>query len=404
MTREGSVIRYKGRRGIVWRIRYNDASGRRVIETCGPEPGWTRKRAERALRNRLTDVEREGYEKPDRLTFSEFADRWFIDHLPARNLKPTTVETYGFALAHMVGFFGDSPLTELAQHPALIDRYVAAKVRQGLAPKTINNHLLTLNVMLKQAVRWKLIHANPVADIDRPRLQDSDSQVLSESEISRLWAAYGQLEHEAPGSQRGWWRLARTITFVCLGTAMRRGELLGLRWRDVQLLEGLVQVREAFVRGRFTTPKSRASRRLVELGSRTQKLLTEHWQTSAHTGDDDLVFCHPETGGPLDPSRLSRRYLRPALGRAGIDRPVRPFHDLRHTALTHEAAAGNPQVYVQLRAGHSQGAITEKYIHAAQVLFPGAAQRGEDRIFGALARTTGDDAVARPERQTQPDV
>jgi integrase len=200
------------------------------------------------------------------------------------------------------------------------------------------------------------------------------------------------------------YRLARTITFVCLGTAMRRGELLGLRWRDVQLLEGLVQVREAFVRGRFTTPKSRASRRLVELGSRTQKLLTEHWQTSAHTGDDDLVFCHPETGGPLDPSRLSRRYLRPALGRAGIDRPVRPFHDLRHTALTHEAAAGNPQVYVQLRAGHSQGAITEKYIHAAQVLFPGAAQRGEDRIFGALARTTGDDAVARPERQTQPDV
>jgi integrase len=392
MTREGSVIRYKGRRGIVWRIRYIDASGRRVIETCGLEPGWTRKRAERALRNRLTDVEREGYEKPDRLTFSEFADRWFIDHLPARNLKPTTVETYGFALAHMVGFFGDSPLTELAQHPALIDRYVAAKVRQGLAPKTINNHLLTLNVMLKQAVRWKLIHVNPVADVERPRLQDSNSQVLTESEISRLWAAYGQLEHEALGSKRGWWRLARTITFVCLGTAMRRGELLGLRWRDVQLLEGLVQVREAFVRGRFTTPKSRASRRLVELGSRTQELLTEHWQTSAHTGDDDLVFGHPDTGGPLDPSRLSRQYLRPALRRAGIDRPFRPFHDLRHTALTHEAAAGNPQVYVQLRAGHSQGAMTEKYIHAAQVLFPGAAQRGEDRIFGTLERTGSVDA------------
>jgi len=392
MTREGSVIRYKGRRAIVWRIRYIDASGRRVIETCGPEPGWTQKRAERALRNRLTDVEREGYEKPDRLTFSEFADRWFIDHLPARNLKPTTVETYGFALAHMVGFFGDSPLTELAQHPALIDRYVAAKVRQGLAPKTINNQLLTLNVMLKQAVRWKLIHANPVADVERPRLQDSDSQVLTESEISRLWAAYGQLEHEAPASKRGWWRLARSITFVCLGTAMRRGELLGLRWRDVQLLEGLVHVREAFVRGRFTTPKSRASRRLVELGSRTQELLTGHWQTSAHTGDDDLVFGHPDTGGPLDPSRLSRLYLRLALRRAGIDKPFRPFHDLRHTALTHEAAAGNPQVYVQLRAGHSQGSITEKYIHAAQVLFPGAAQRGEDRIFGAIERTGSVDA------------
>jgi integrase len=82
--------------------------------------------------------------------------------------------------------------------------------------------------------------------------------------------------------------------------------------------------------------------------------------------------------------RLSREYLRPALKRAGITRPFRPFHDLRHTALTLDAAAGNPAVYVQLRAGHSQASITGRYIHAAQVLFPGAAQRGEDRVFGGL--------------------
>ena len=67
--------------------------------------------------------------------------------------------------------------------------------------------------------------------------------------------------------------------------------------------------------------------------------------------------------------------------RAGIEKPFRPFHDLRHTALTHEAAAGNPMTYVQLKAGHSQSAITERYIHAAQVLFPGAAALGEARIF-----------------------
>jgi integrase len=58
-------------------------------------------------------------------------------------------------------------------------------------------------------------------------------------------------------------------------------------------------------------------------------------------------------------------------------------HDLRHTALTHEAAAGNPMAYVQLKAGHSQGAITERYIHAAQVHFPGAAARAEQRMFSA---------------------
>jgi integrase len=168
---------------------------------------------------------------------------------------------------------------------------------------------------------------------------------------------------------------------------MRRGELLALRWRDVQLLEGLLSVREALVKGRFTSPKSRSSRRLLELGPRTKELLAEHWGESVFQGDDELVFCHPLKGAPLDPSKLARVYLRPALERAGITKSFRPFHDLRHTALTHEAAAGNPMVYVQLKAGHSQSAITERYIHAAQVLFPGAAERGDARLFARIGRT-----------------
>jgi integrase len=82
----------------------------------------------------------------------------------------------------------------------------------------------------------------------------------------------------------------------------------------------------------------------------------------------------------------------PCAGRAKIVKPFRAWHDLRHTALTHEAAAGYPAVYVQLKAGHSQGSITERYIHAAQVLFPGAAAKGELRMFG-------DPAVASVENQ-----
>jgi hypothetical protein len=121
----------------------------------------------------------------------------------------------------------------------------------------------------------------------------------------------------------------------------------------------------------------------LELGPRTAATLQEQWQESRYRADDSLVFCHPSLGSPLDPSKLSRGYMRPALRRAKIEKPFRPWHDLRHTALTHEAAAGNPQAYVQLKAGHSQGAITERYIHAAQVLWPGAAARGEERMFGA---------------------
>jgi integrase len=377
----------------VWRIRYLDAAGRRVQETLGPEPAWSEKRARQELRNRLADVARDGYRAPPTTTFKEFAEAWTRDHLPSRGLKPTTVETYRYALhRHLLPFFGSRRLSDMT--PETIDRYVAAKMREGLAPKTVNNHLLTLRVMLTRAVRWRLVPSNPVAGADGPRLEAPEMRVLREDEIGALWQAYEHLENQADEKEGPWWRLAKTITFVALGTAMRRGELLGLRWCDVSLLERLIHVREAFVRGRFTTPKSKASRRLLEVGQRTVELLQRHWQASAFRGEDDLVFCHPATGGPLDPSRLSRTYLKPALRKAEISGRFRVFHDLRHTALTHEAAAGNPQVYVQMRAGHAQAAITERYIHAAQVLFPGAAQRGEDRLFSQLGFMSSEQTVA----------
>lgn len=385
----GRVWRYEGKRGVVWRIRYTDAAGRRVLETLGREPEWNRNRAEAELRARLVEVERNGYRRPEKLTFAEFAERWLNDYLPGRGLKLTTEEGYRQTLAkHLLPYFGRYELRQLEQQPELVDGYVTLKMREGYAAKTIVNQLLCLQVMLKRAVRWRLIQRNPVVDCERPRVEQPELNVLSESEIARLWSAYSELEEEAEAEERVWWQLARTLTFVALGTAMRRGELLALRWRDVELLEGRLTVREALVKGRLTTPKSRSSRRLIELGPRTRELLAEHWRQTPFQGDGELVFCHPTKGTPLDPSKLARRYMRPALRWAGIDKPFRPFHDLRHTALTHEAAAGNPMAYVQLKAGHSQSATTERYIHAAQVLFPGAAARGEARLFASTATMT----------------
>lgn len=146
----------------------------------------------------------------------------------------------------------------------------------------------------------------------------------------------------------------------------------------------LLTVRQTFVRNRFETPKSRCSKRTIELGPHAHEAVSEQWASTVYRAGDDLVFGHPLIGSPLDPSKLTRHYLRPALKRAGIVKPFRPWHDLRHTAITHEAAAGNPQAYVQLRAGHSQGSVTERYIHAAQVRFPGAAAKGEARTFSEV--------------------
>lgn len=176
---------------------------------------------------------------------------------------------------------------------------------------------------------------------------------------------YDELAAEAADAERPWWRLARRIVTVALGTALRRGELLALRWRDVRLLEGLLTVREALVRGEFTTPKSRSSRRTIEFGPRVAAALREQFEETHHRADDDLVFGHPLLGTPLDPSKLSRDFLRAALRRAGIQKPFRPWHDLRHTALTHEAAAGNPQAYVQAQgwplAGDDDGVLHPRW-------------------------------------------
>jgi integrase len=387
VPRGAAVIRYEGERAVVWRIQYRDATGRYIKETLGREPVWNRSKAERELGKRLAAVEEQGYRKPDKLTFDAFTKRFQEEYLPGRNLKPTTLENYGYILdGHLLPHFGRRQLADLEAEPELIDSYISQKTQQGLSPKTIHNHLLLLNLMLRRATVWRLIRTNPVASIDRPRLCPPEMNVLTEVEIARLAAAYDQLSHDADENERDWWRLAKALIIVALGTGLRRGELLGLRWSAVDLLEGKIEVREALVRGKPSSPKSRASRRVIELGSRTRTVLEQQWQRTAHSNDDDLVFCHPDLGTPLDPSKLARCYLKPALKQAAITKPFRPFHDLRHTSLTHAAAAGNPQIYVQARAGHAQGSITERYMHAAQVLFPGAAERSERRMFGTSRR------------------
>jgi len=298
--------------------------------------------------------------------------------------QPSTVAGYKSTItAHLVPFFGHVQLTRFDTEPDLVDRYIATKMRSGTSPKTIHNQLLVLSVMLRHAIRRRLIRTNPVRDCDRPRVEQPDMQILTAAEIARLDSAYQQLETAATtDAGQAWWRVAHTITLVGLMTGMRRGELIALQWGDVHLIDRQLHIRRAIVRGQITTPKSRTSKRTIHLGPRAITLLEQHWMNAHYRSETDYVFCHPTRGTAVDPSRLSRTYLRPALRAAGITKPFRVFHDLRHTSLTHDAAAGNPQAYIQAKAGHSHASITERYIHASQLHFPSAAADAERRMFG----------------------
>ena len=90
---------------------------------------------------------------------------------------------------------------------------------------------------------------------------------------------------------------------------------------------------------------------------------------------------HEALGAPLDASKLTS-YARQAYKRAALDKPVRPWHGLRHTALTETAAADVPAMYVQAKAGHAQGSTTERSLHAAKTAYPDAAELAEARLFG----------------------
>lgn len=132
-------------------------------------------------------------------------------------------------------------------------------------------------------------------------------------------------------------------------TGLRQGELLALRWRDVDWSAQRIRVRRNYVRGHLLTPKSKRGSRSVPLASRVAAELKRHFERSLGQEDEDLVFANPDTGKVLAHSSLVQRFKK-ALKAAGV-REVR-FNDLRHTFGTRMAAAGVPMRTLQEWMGH----------------------------------------------------
>src|SRR4051812_35505659 len=130
------VIRYDGKRGVVWKVKYRDAGGRQVKETLGPEAaGWTEQKAERELGKRLDAVEK-GMRKTTRRTFNDLADEFEDVSLQAKPRKRSTLIDYRATLNnHLRVWFGAEDLAELSRSPEQFERYVARKLAKGLSPK-----------------------------------------------------------------------------------------------------------------------------------------------------------------------------------------------------------------------------------------------------------------------------
>jgi integrase len=143
-------------------------------------------------------------------------------------------------------------------------------------------------------------------------------------------------------------------------TGLRQGELIGLRWRDVDFHARKIRVVSPYVRGEFIDPKSADSSRSVPMAERVAAALTALRAESLYPRERDLVFAHPETGKPLDRSKLVRRF-KAALARADVRQIT--FHELRHTFGTRMAANGVALRRLQYWMGHADIKTTQVYAH-----------------------------------------
>jgi integrase len=316
----------------------------------GTSDGLTRVQAEAELRRRIaTDTV---VAAGSRRTVQEAGDA-YITHLETvMERKRTTIADYrGYLRKHLGPYFGGRPLDKIDR--AYVEQYLLAKKREGLSAKTIQNHLNFLHGIWAFSIKREWATANPVALVDRPkapRWAHRRIRFLSNEQLDALLRA-------VPDDELG--PLERA-TYLCAAlTGLRQGELLALRWCDVDWTAKRVRVSESFTRGAFDSPKSHRGRS-VPLADRLAGELERHFQRSRFRGENDLVFAHPLTGSPYDPSKLRKRFDK-ALERAGVPRIT--FHELRHTFGTRMAAAGAPLRTIQHWMGHADMSTTEIYAH-----------------------------------------
>jgi integrase len=210
--------------------------------------------------------------------------------------------------------------------------------------KSIRNYIGTLSALYKfaQHPRRRWATSNPVEAVDLPpTVDDTEIHYLTVYEVEALASAAVDGEHQA---------LDRALYVTAAMTGLRQGELIALRWSDVDWTAQRVRVRRSHVLGQFDTPKSRRSVRSVPLSARVARELDVWQQTTRRSSDDALVFAEPTTGEVLRRGALMRRYRR-ALKAAQLDGAHR-FHDLRHTFGTAMAAAGVPMRTLQEWMGH----------------------------------------------------
>ncbi len=375
-------IRARGKN--TWAIKYeldpDPATGKRRSKWVTVH--GTKRDAQKELRRILHEIDNNQHVEPSRLTVGDFLEQWLADHAQ-HNVGRKTFERYAeIVRKHLIPALGNHQILKLS--PLQIQAYYSEALTNGrcdgtggLSKQTVKHHHRLLSQALRQAVRWQLLTRNPCEQVDPPRPDHTEMSMVNHAEAARLLKGAESLRIYMP-------------ILMALTTGMRRGEILGLGWRDVDFERariGVTQTLEQTAEGlALKAPKTPRSRRTITLGPTALEALKRHKAQQAAQRlrmgpayEDRGLVCAQLDGSPMSPREVSKEFSR-LTSRLGLR--VR-FHDLRHTHISHMLAEGIHPKIVSERAGHASVSITlDVYSH----VMPGLQEDAANRVDEALQR------------------
>ncbi len=341
--------------------------------------GSNRHDAERRLTQVMAEIRQETYRLPTRIVFQEFAAQWLRDYARGA-VKPLTFRVYRTLLkTRLIPTFGNLLLTQITQQG--VQGFLAKCLHENkLSPKTANSLLLLLKLILKHACEWGHLARNPAASVKPVRVEPKEMAFLCPDEIQRFLK-----QADEP---------YRTLFLTALLTGMRRGELLGLQWGDLDWHNNRIHVRRTLYchtkeelaelgesqKWRFSTPKSQKSIRTIVMSPKLRDALELH-RLVCPRSPYDLVFGTKQ-GQPLHAENVVKKEFLPTLSRAGLRR-IR-FHDLRHTYTTLLIAQGVHAKFIQAQLGHASIETTmDCYGHLLPEVGCQVGEQLDSQVFGA---------------------
>lgn len=343
---------------------FYDNRGKRQRVTM--KEGTTLKNAKERLREIEEQISRGLYMPDKKIPLFEKAAKQWLEYKKA-NIRPSPWDMYE---SHLKYHFSDiNPMKTNRITTADVEQFINKRQKDGINITTLRKLIVTFNQVMKYAVRHKFADYNPVRDAERPRGQggfESDKiMVMPPEAIEPFLKAV---------LNKKYWVL---FTLAVLG-GLRQGELLGLKWSDIDWSTKQVKINRTFNKGAWYKPKSKSSVRRVDLGPKMIKVLKE-WKLACPPNDLDLVFPS-RTGKPLDDSTMVRKFFKPALKKAKL--PTIRFHDLRHTYASLLIEQGENIKYIQSQLGHSSPTVTlNVYAHLMKPTNQASACKLENTIF-----------------------